>query len=193
MRRESSRVHEQQIVAEAIQVAQDCAREVRLLVDRRRDPGEARVISSGASWTIAMQNNDALGSRPSDRADWSNAFEAVSRLAAAREATLQDIAEDDQGSSPAGGLPGSSNSSALSASPNARIDPDQLACAVAEIEQASAALRRSEPALEVWAPDPATHAVKRKYWSVWILIGGIWISATLVVAGATGAILFLLG
>jgi hypothetical protein len=33
----------------------------------------------------------------------------------------------------------------------------------------------------------------RKYWSVWILIGCVWISATLVVAGATGAILYLFG
>jgi hypothetical protein len=33
----------------------------------------------------------------------------------------------------------------------------------------------------------------RNYWSVWILIGAIWISATFVVASATGAILYLLG
>ena len=50
-----------------------------------------------------------------------------------------------------------------------------------------------EPALEVWSPDLVKRSEKRKYLSVWILIGGIWISATLVVAGATGAILYLLG
>ncbi len=36
-------------------------------------------------------------------------------------------------------------------------------------------------------------AIGRSYWSVWILIGAIWISATVVVATATGAILYILG
>jgi hypothetical protein len=53
-------------------------------------------------------------------------------------------------------------------------------------------LRQSDPALEVWSPNSATHSVKRKYWSIWLLVAGIWLSATLVVAGATGAILYLL-
>jgi hypothetical protein len=137
-----------------------------------------------------MPNNDALGSRPADRSDWSSAWEAVSRLAAAREAELHEIGRDRR----AAGTPEparSGNSAAVSAKQD--LDPDQLAIAVAEIEQASAALRRSEPALEVWSPDLAKRSEKRKYLSVWILIGGIWISATLVVTGATGAILYLLG
>src|SRR5258708_20911599 len=100
MRRESRRAHEQQMVAMAIEVAQDCAREVRLLIDKRRDRGAARVIHSGASWTDAMQNNnDALGSRPPGRADWSDAFEAVSRLAAARHLALPDVGPNPQGTS----------------------------------------------------------------------------------------------
>jgi len=33
----------------------------------------------------------------------------------------------------------------------------------------------------------------RNYRSVWIMIGALWISATLVVVGATGAILYLFG
>jgi hypothetical protein len=73
------------------------------------------------------------------------------------------------------------------------LDHDQLASAVAEIEQASAMLRRSEPALEAGIPSPPVSIERRSYWSVWILIGAIWISATLVVASATGAILYLLG
>ncbi len=138
-----------------------------------------------------MPNNDALGSRPADRSDWSSAWEAVSRLAAARETALHEIGRDRRAG---GGAPQPARSaSAAAVSAKQDLDPDQLAIAVAEIEQASAALRRSEPALEVWSPDLAKRSEKRKYLSVWILIGGIWISATLVVAGATGAILYLLG
>jgi hypothetical protein len=184
------------MVAMAIEVAQDCAREVRLLIDKRRDRGAARVIHSGASWTDAMQNNnDALGSRPPGRADWSDAFEAVSRLAAARDVALEDIGPDRQGASipePAGEQQAAADSATVSETPIASLDPDQLARAVAEIEKASSVLRQSDPALEVWSPNSATHSVKRKYWSIWLLVAGIWLSATLVVAGATGAILYLL-
>ena len=63
--------------------------------------------------------------------------------------------------------------------------------AVAEIEKASAALRQAEPGLEVGVPDALPR--RGRYWSIWLLIGGVWISATLVVAGATGAILYLFG
>jgi len=196
MKEKSRRAHEQQIVATAIQVAQDCAHQVRLLIDKRRDANAARVVNSGASWTSAMQNNDALGPRPPGRADWSNAFAAVSRLAAVREVAQQDIALDQQEAStpePAGAQQASSNSAAIPPDQIASLDPDQLARAVAEIEQASAVLRQSDPALEVWSPNSAAQGIKRKYWSIWFLVGGIWISATLVVAGATGAILYLLG
>jgi hypothetical protein len=140
-----------------------------------------------------MQKNDALGSRPPGQADWSNAFAAVSRLAAVRDLALQDIGQDHQDASPASGQQTESKSTTISAEHIDAVDPDQLARAVAEIEKASSALRRSEPALEAWSPDTTTSGVTRKYWSIWVLIGGIWISATLVVAGATGAILYLLG
>jgi hypothetical protein len=138
-----------------------------------------------------MQNNDALGARPSDRSDWSNAFEAVSRLAAAREVALQDVG--DQREAPASGQQTASNSAAIPAEQIDALDPDQLARAVAEIEKASTALRQSEPTLEAWSPNAATSGITRKYWSIWLLIGAIWISATLVVAVAAGAILYLLG
>jgi hypothetical protein len=156
-----------------------------------------------------MQNKDALGSRPADRSDWKNAWEVVARLAAARDASLQEIGQEsgqesghDQRAAAiqraailesASRLRTAPAPAAISAKHAVPIDPDQLARAVAEIESASAALRRSEPGLEAWRPGSAKRSAARKYLSVWILIGGIWISATLVVAGATGAILYVLG
>jgi hypothetical protein len=62
-----------------------------------------------------------------------------------------------------------------------------------EIEKASAALRRSEPALKIGLSSSPARSEERNYWSVWILIGAIWITATLAVASATAAIAYLLG
>jgi hypothetical protein len=142
-----------------------------------------------------MPKKDAIGSRPTDRSDWNNAWEIVSRLAAAREATLQEIGQEigqDRRRPP---VADATRPTANSASPSAKavepVDQDQLAHAVAEIEKASAALRLAEPGLEAGLPDAPART--RKYWSVWILVGGVWLSATLVVAGATGAILYLFG
>jgi hypothetical protein len=141
-----------------------------------------------------MPNHDALGSRAADGSDWSSAWEAVSRLAAAREAALREIGRDGRAAvtpEPVRGSTATSSSAVISAKQD--LNPDQLAIAVAEIEQASATLRCSEPTLEVWSPEPTERGEKRKYLSVWVLVGGVWISATLVVAGATGAILYVLG
>ena len=171
---------------------------LRLRIDKRRDASSPRLINPrGSVGIVAMPINDALGSRPADRSDWSNAWEAVSRLAAAREAALHEIGRDRRGASAPDLTRGSKSIPGTLAkrdvSTNEGMDPDQLAIAVAEIENASAALRRSEPTLEIWSPNSAKGGEKRQYLSVWILIGGIWISATLVVAGATGAILYVLG
>lgn len=141
-----------------------------------------------------MPNNDALGAKPTHRSDWSDAFEAVSRLAAAREATMDGMTEDRRRA--AVREPTSrrgTTSGAVAGTPKQGIDPDQLARAVAEIEKASAALRRSEPTLEVGLPAATRIGARKKYLSVWILIGGIWISATLVVAGTTAGILYVMG
>jgi hypothetical protein len=141
-----------------------------------------------------MPNNDALGAKPTARSDWSNAFEAVSRLAAARDATMHEMGRDRRGATvlEPTGRQGAASGSVAGATKQG-IDPDQLARAVAEIEKASAALRRSEPTLEVGLPAATRGGTRKKYRSVWILIGGIWISATLVVAGATAGILYVLG
>jgi len=124
-----------------------------------------------------MPTNDALGAKSADKSDWSNAFAAVSRLAAARDATMHDLQHDRRGAH----------------ATKQSIDPDQFARAIAEIERASAALRRSEPALQAGMPAATRRGTRKRYLSVWILIAGIWSSATLVVAGATAGILYVLG
>jgi hypothetical protein len=134
-----------------------------------------------------MPNKDATGSKPADRADWNSAWEIVARLAAAREASLHEIEPPH----PAVARSRVAQPVANALAPTEPVDPDQLARAVAEIEKASAALRQAEPGLEVGVPDAPPRRIR--YWSIWLLIGGVWISATLVVAGAPGAILYLFG
>jgi hypothetical protein len=68
---------------------------------------------------------------------------------------------------------------------------DQLAREVADIEAATAALRRAEPALESWTKEPANPAHKPR--PVWLLIGVLWLSTALVTAGAVVAIATLAG
>ena len=72
------------------------------------------------------------------------------------------------------------------------IDQGQLERAIAEIAQASAALKSAEPALQAWLSDAAPSSAPRKQRSVWILIGTIWLSMLLVVAGVIGAIAYFL-
>lgn len=80
------------------------------------------------------------------------------------------------------------------------VPADQLARDLAEIERASAALRKAEPALETWTDmpvgnwaDDAPAAALRKPRPVWLLIGFLWLSTALVTAGAVAAIARLAG
>jgi hypothetical protein len=68
---------------------------------------------------------------------------------------------------------------------------DQLAREVADIEAATAVLRRAEPALESWTKAPANTGGKPR--PVWLLIGVLWLSTALVTAGAVVAIASLVG
>jgi len=68
---------------------------------------------------------------------------------------------------------------------------DQLTRELADIEAATAALRRAEPALESWSKEPAPAG--RKPRPVWLLIGVLWLSTALVTAGAVVAIAALAG
>jgi hypothetical protein len=74
----------------------------------------------------------------------------------------------------------SQDGGALADAPN-----DQLAREIADIEAATAALRRAEPALQSWTNAPAA---VRKPRPVWLLIGVLWLSTALVTAGAVVAI-----
>jgi hypothetical protein len=80
------------------------------------------------------------------------------------------------------------------------VPADQLARDHAEIERASAALRKAEPALETWADSPAGNsgdeapaAALPKPRPVWLFIGLLWLSTALVTAGAVAAIARLAG
>jgi hypothetical protein len=63
---------------------------------------------------------------------------------------------------------------------------DEVAREVAEIESATAALRRAEPGLESW--NKSTERAARKPRPVWLIIGVLWLSTALVTAGAVVAI-----
>lgn len=71
---------------------------------------------------------------------------------------------------------------------------DQIEQDLAEIERATAALRKGEPALESWnASWSGDTAAARKPRPVWLLIGLLWLSTVLVTAGALAAIARLAG
>ena len=94
------------------------------------------------------------------------------------------------------------------ADPDHQVDGDvgsvraneQFARDLAEIERATAALRRAEPSLEMWSEtaseartdDPAALTI-RKTRPVWLLIGLLWLSTALVAVGAVAAIARLVG
>ena len=62
---------------------------------------------------------------------------------------------------------------------------------IADIETATATLRKAEPALESWTKAPANTGGKPR--PVWLLIGVLWLSTALVTAGAVVAIATLAG
>jgi hypothetical protein len=145
-----------------------------------------------------MSKIEGVGSKARDSADWNHAWSVVSQLAAARGTALRGLGKDDRSASINPTIvpkPGDSRlgsgSAAILAPPFAPIAPDQLARDIAEIEQAAAALRRAEPALEPRAPDPQPGHEPRTPRSIWLLVGIIWLIALAVVSCATAAIVLL--
>lgn len=148
-----------------------------------------------SNWMIIMSNNKLLRRPPRDSAEWNNAWTTVSRLAAARQIALHDMRPNHRATSVLHPITDSLNDADAATGSWTKTNPNdqgQLKRAIAEIEQASAALKSVEPALEAWHPDAAPCSESRKQRSVWILIGTIWFSMLLVVAGVIGAIAYLL-
>jgi hypothetical protein len=145
-------------------------------------------------------NSDRFGSSPKAKSDWSRAWKAVSRLAAARD-DLHDPepllyrprAETAAKEHAPDGRRSAQRAVPIERQPIVMLEEDEITQALADIERASAMLRRTEPGLEMRLPTSLTRLESRKYRSVWILIGAIWISATLVVASTAGAILYIFG
>jgi hypothetical protein len=129
-----------------------------------------------------MAGDDTVGPKPTDKSEWSSAWKVVSRLAATQQHPDADHSLMDSRSLRAECV-GSRNDVAS-------LDQVQLAAAVADIKRASAALQRSQPALEYGRALAPSRRKQRNYWSVWVIIAVIWISAILVVASAAGAILY---
>jgi hypothetical protein len=109
-----------------------------------------------------------LGARPSPRSDEAILIEPRD-LESVRRALARESA--------AGGL--------------AQFERDQLARDIADIESATAALQRAEPALESWSR-PQTPAVAKTR-PLWLLIGLLWLSTAIVTVGAAYAIVTLAG
>jgi hypothetical protein len=73
----------------------------------------------------------------------------------------------------------------------AQFERDQLARDIADIERATAALRRAEPALQSWTK-PQMPAVPKSR-PLWLLIGVLWLSTAIITVGAAYAIAVLYG
>jgi hypothetical protein len=112
------------------------------------------------------------------------ARQLVSRLASTRRDIIADgaIAGPDEWTSMSGGIAG------IAEPADGIVDREEFARAIAEIEQASAALRQAEPGLETWVKQPAEKTPPRKPQFVWAVIVTLWLSTALVIAGAVTAI-----
>jgi hypothetical protein len=147
-----------------------------------------------------MSKIEAIGSKATDSSDWNHAWSVVSQLAEARGTALRELGQDDRAAAPTAGIDASlgdatlaHNAAAPRTPPFAPVVSDQLARDIAEIEQAAAALRRAEPALEPRAPEIPPGIEPRVSHSVWPVVCVIWLTAAMVVSCAIGAVVLLVG
>jgi hypothetical protein len=73
----------------------------------------------------------------------------------------------------------------------AEFERNQLARDIADIEAATAALRRAQPALQSWTKPQAPAAPQSR--PLWLLMGSLWLSTVIVTMGAAYAIVALYG
>ena len=132
--------------------------------------------------------SNRIGPTSSRAPEWDHAWQLVRRLASARGEILADVASDK----PAESIrpPVAISASVAPINHAAAVDPGEFARAVAEIEQASAALRQAEPGLETGAKPRTAKARSRRPRSVWLFIATLWLSTALVIAGAVTAIAY---
>jgi hypothetical protein len=104
-----------------------------------------------------MQNNDAAEPKPVERSDWSNAFEAVSRLVAARELALQEIGQDQPETSILEIAAAQPEVAGPSSKPPRLIPISSRA--PSRRSRSVSVLRQADPALEVWSPNAAAPSV----------------------------------
>jgi hypothetical protein len=135
-----------------------------------------------------MSNKPIIGSTPVPTLEWDQAWHVVSRLASARRDILADAATDKpaEWSRPSVATPRVTDP----VNDHGAVDPEEFARAVAEIEQASAALRQAEPALETGVKQRTERVPSRRPHAVWLLIATLWLSTGLVIAGAVTAIAY---
>src|SRR4051794_15917234 len=93
-----------------------------------------------------MSNKKTAGPAARDSAEWNNGWATLSKLATARQMALGDLVSPLPRPIACNGAVVSGVDELL-AGPS-KIDQLELATAISEIEQASAALRAAEPALD---------------------------------------------
>ena len=130
--------------------------------------------------------NKQIGSPPLATPDWDQALRLVHRLASAR----RDIIAGGAVARPTEWNEMSGDSARIVDQADGAVDREEFARAVAEIEQASAALRQAEPGLETWIKQRTEKTTSRKPQFVWALIVTLWLSTALVIAGAVTAIAY---
>ena len=132
------------------------------------------------------------------RSEWRGARDALSRLMTARVTEFQQLHWAPLAATAANASNAFLTINVLTvaaegvdARPVITVDSPDLARGYAEIERASATVRQLEPQLEIWLPDMVPASEPRPPYSVWAVIGGIWISTISVVAGGIGALVYL--
>ena len=137
---------------------------------------------------------DIPTSRSNKPTEWDDAWEIVCRLGASRDRLSVDTNNQVENgvSENVTTLAKPNSISSIAASGHAASDSDELVRAMADIEQATAALRRAEPDLEAGAERTLAPALAAGQRSVLGLIGLLWTSTMLVTTGVVFAIVALL-
>jgi hypothetical protein len=141
---------------------------------------------------LAVLNKNARGLRLVEKAQSYGMRQTASRRDGTSVAVRHDIEASPARTEffPGGFMKNRGNAIAPSIASLAPIGSDALARAIADIEIASEALRKSDPTLEPWRPNSEMHGNRRQL-PVWILIGTVWAAALVSLSVAIGGIVYL--